>query len=355
MARGRSAASRQPAGGGADIVDRGLATALATRRAPSFTAIFSRPAPPSWSSPVRCSPPLPTCSPPTRSTAHSATRAARRSCCRTSAPSISRRAISSARYAITSRPTRPIRRDPALALAAHNNRGNAFKEMRPLQRGRGRVHPALEAARAIESDLLKARILTNLASAQPSQAISTKPTRPPGRACASRRAPRSAGSRTCGASGRRSRSHAAISRPRAASSSGPSPASISKNRRCRIAISTTPPAKVYFRPGDAGRRSATSPPSSVSTTRPQRRRLDELRSDGRALRRREPGIAHRPAEGRPDPARRRSRRLAAEPERLTMIGALGAAHRARASSRSASSPSAPSSAAATASPRPTSS
>ncbi len=56
--------------------------------------------------------------------------------------------------------------DPALALAAHNNRGNAFKELRRYEQAEREFQLALEAARAIESDLLQARILTNLASAQ---------------------------------------------------------------------------------------------------------------------------------------------------------------------------------------------
>ena len=56
--------------------------------------------------------------------------------------------------------------DPALALAAHNNRGNALKELRRYGEAETEFGLALEAARAIESDLLQARILSNLASAQ---------------------------------------------------------------------------------------------------------------------------------------------------------------------------------------------
>ena len=56
--------------------------------------------------------------------------------------------------------------DPALTLAAHNNRGNALKELRRYRDAEREYGLALEAARAIDSDLLQARILSNLASAQ---------------------------------------------------------------------------------------------------------------------------------------------------------------------------------------------
>ena len=55
--------------------------------------------------------------------------------------------------------------DPALALAAHNNRGNALKELGRYGDAEAEYRLALEAARALESDLLEARILSNLASA----------------------------------------------------------------------------------------------------------------------------------------------------------------------------------------------
>jgi diguanylate cyclase (GGDEF)-like protein len=56
--------------------------------------------------------------------------------------------------------------DPALALASHNNRGNALKELRRYGEAEKEFGEALKAARAIDSDLLQARILSNLASAQ---------------------------------------------------------------------------------------------------------------------------------------------------------------------------------------------
>ncbi|MGZ8359031.1 MAG: EAL domain-containing protein [Allosphingosinicella sp.] len=56
--------------------------------------------------------------------------------------------------------------DPALVLAAHNNLGNAFKELGRFDEAEREFRFALDAARAVESDLLQARILTNLASAQ---------------------------------------------------------------------------------------------------------------------------------------------------------------------------------------------
>ena len=54
--------------------------------------------------------------------------------------------------------------DPALTLAAHNNRGNALKELGRYADAEREFARALEAARAIDSDLLEARILSNLAS-----------------------------------------------------------------------------------------------------------------------------------------------------------------------------------------------
>ena len=55
--------------------------------------------------------------------------------------------------------------DPALSLSAHNNRGNALKELGRYGDAEREFGRALEAARAIDSDLLQARILSNLASA----------------------------------------------------------------------------------------------------------------------------------------------------------------------------------------------
>lgn len=56
--------------------------------------------------------------------------------------------------------------DPALTLAAHNNRGNALKELRRYADAEREYALALTAARAIDSDLLQARILSNMSSAQ---------------------------------------------------------------------------------------------------------------------------------------------------------------------------------------------
>ncbi|MFD1611409.1 EAL domain-containing protein [Sphingomonas tabacisoli] len=56
--------------------------------------------------------------------------------------------------------------DPVLALTAHNNRGNAFKELGRYKDAEAEFQLALTAAKASESDLLQARILSNLASAQ---------------------------------------------------------------------------------------------------------------------------------------------------------------------------------------------
>ncbi len=56
--------------------------------------------------------------------------------------------------------------DPALALAAHNNRGNALKDLGRFDDAEREFGLALEAARTMSSELLQARILSNLASAQ---------------------------------------------------------------------------------------------------------------------------------------------------------------------------------------------
>lgn len=56
--------------------------------------------------------------------------------------------------------------DPALTLSAHNNRGNALKELARFDEAEREFGLALEAARAMNSELLQARILSNLASAQ---------------------------------------------------------------------------------------------------------------------------------------------------------------------------------------------
>jgi tetratricopeptide (TPR) repeat protein len=56
--------------------------------------------------------------------------------------------------------------DPALKLSAHNNRGNAFKEMGEFAKAEQEYAQALEVARAMKSALLEVRVLTNLASSQ---------------------------------------------------------------------------------------------------------------------------------------------------------------------------------------------
>jgi tetratricopeptide (TPR) repeat protein len=56
--------------------------------------------------------------------------------------------------------------DPALTLSAHNNRGNALKELGRYDEAESEFSLALEAARTMNSELLQARILSNLASAQ---------------------------------------------------------------------------------------------------------------------------------------------------------------------------------------------
>lgn len=55
--------------------------------------------------------------------------------------------------------------DPSLALAGHNNRGNALKDIGRYSEAVESFGAALEAARAFESPALDARIRTNLASA----------------------------------------------------------------------------------------------------------------------------------------------------------------------------------------------
>ena len=56
--------------------------------------------------------------------------------------------------------------DPALMLAAHNNRGNALRELGRYADAAREFETALAAARQMESGLLEARILSNLGSTQ---------------------------------------------------------------------------------------------------------------------------------------------------------------------------------------------
>jgi diguanylate cyclase (GGDEF)-like protein len=56
--------------------------------------------------------------------------------------------------------------DPMLALAANNNRGNAYKDLGEFRRAEEAYQQALASAKAIGSPLLEARILTNITSAQ---------------------------------------------------------------------------------------------------------------------------------------------------------------------------------------------
>ena len=56
--------------------------------------------------------------------------------------------------------------DPKLSLSAHNNRGNAYKELGRFGEALKEYQLALTLARKIESPLLEARIITNIASAQ---------------------------------------------------------------------------------------------------------------------------------------------------------------------------------------------
>ena len=56
--------------------------------------------------------------------------------------------------------------DPKLSLTSHNNRGNAYKKMGKFDAALKEYQAALTLARKIESPLLEARIMTNVASAQ---------------------------------------------------------------------------------------------------------------------------------------------------------------------------------------------
>lgn len=56
--------------------------------------------------------------------------------------------------------------DPALAIANHNNRGNALKELERFPEAEGEFQAALRIAREIKSSTLQARILTNVAATQ---------------------------------------------------------------------------------------------------------------------------------------------------------------------------------------------
>jgi diguanylate cyclase (GGDEF)-like protein len=56
--------------------------------------------------------------------------------------------------------------DPALAISSHNNRANALKELGKAKDAELEYQKALVLARKMESALLEARILTNIASAQ---------------------------------------------------------------------------------------------------------------------------------------------------------------------------------------------
>ncbi|MCC6920346.1 MAG: tetratricopeptide repeat protein [Alphaproteobacteria bacterium] len=56
--------------------------------------------------------------------------------------------------------------DPALNLAAANNRGNALKELGRLKEAEAEFQRALEIAKGLHSGLLEVRILNNIASAQ---------------------------------------------------------------------------------------------------------------------------------------------------------------------------------------------
>ncbi|KWV92724.1 EAL domain-containing protein [Erythrobacter sp. YT30] len=56
--------------------------------------------------------------------------------------------------------------DPALALSEHNNVGNALKELKRLDEAEAEFREALAVAEKMDSPLLEARILTNIASTQ---------------------------------------------------------------------------------------------------------------------------------------------------------------------------------------------
>ncbi|MBB3763530.1 EAL domain-containing protein [Sphingomicrobium lutaoense] len=56
--------------------------------------------------------------------------------------------------------------DPALSLSAHNNTANALKELKKFDEAEAEFRKALEIAAKMDSPLLEARILTNIASTQ---------------------------------------------------------------------------------------------------------------------------------------------------------------------------------------------
>lgn len=56
--------------------------------------------------------------------------------------------------------------DPALSLSAHNNMGNALKELGRFEEAEEQFQQALEVAKEMGSPMLEARILTNIASTQ---------------------------------------------------------------------------------------------------------------------------------------------------------------------------------------------
>lgn len=56
--------------------------------------------------------------------------------------------------------------DPALALSAHNNVGNALKELKRFKEAEAEFQAALKVAEQMDSPLLEARIITNIASTQ---------------------------------------------------------------------------------------------------------------------------------------------------------------------------------------------
>jgi diguanylate cyclase (GGDEF)-like protein len=56
--------------------------------------------------------------------------------------------------------------DPALDIAAHNNRGEAYKELGDYEKAQSEYELALMKAEQLDSPLLEARIMTNIASTQ---------------------------------------------------------------------------------------------------------------------------------------------------------------------------------------------
>ncbi|MGB7405975.1 MAG: EAL domain-containing protein [Pacificimonas sp.] len=56
--------------------------------------------------------------------------------------------------------------DVPLAISNHNNRGNAYKEMGEYEKAEAAYRTALKSAKTLDSPILEARILTNIASAQ---------------------------------------------------------------------------------------------------------------------------------------------------------------------------------------------